>query len=170
MKCLKMQLPSKKQAPGANNGANAPLCVTRQKKAFGCNYQRSYLKIGVRKRTGDVTVRAVVGVARSVTLKNDRIQDHIYASVARPAFPGIVAIDCVLEPPVLHRYLVFRDHPVEKDVLYCTTSHFGEPFIVSAPADRVGVADEVDVVFLQKVGYGIQPMVEPHDLIVRDII
>lgn len=104
------------------------------------------------------------------SLKDDRVQDHVDPAVHFHPAVGGVAVNRIVEAPVFNGNLVLRDGLLLQQLLNRHTSHFGKPLVVFPATNGIGVADQVNVVSVQKVGDGVEPVDKVGGLIIVDVI
>src|SRR5688572_4189958 len=83
------------------------------------------------------------------SLKYYRIKYHIHPSIQLHPIVSIISVNRVLQSPIFYGDLVFRDRFSYQKFLHSSAAHLRKPFIVFLATDRVGVTDQMDIVFFQ---------------------
>jgi len=99
------------------------------------------------------------------------IENHIHSSIHLHALERFIAVNGIIKAPVFDGNFSLGDVAAFQDNLFNgLTAHFGKPFIVFFSANRIGVADQMDIKFFQEVGNGIKPIIKILDLMFINII
>ncbi len=97
-------------------------------------------------------------------------QNHIHPPIHHPSELRGIIIHGILQSPVFDVNQFVGDIILDEQLKDGLAAHAGEPFVEAAAADGVGVADELDFVFVEEAGDGVEPVGQIGRLEFVDVI